>query len=176
MHMAASIPAEELLVGQGRHIGSPGGFAGSMYWFTWQATWRRKEISCPCQQWTSYTMNTIIWTKHILHCHRHRKVYIGNLSNIKEIGNTCMSSLNSSHRILHYTCEHRTVLWFCFVEKVFIMFGVRAWFNGSCLLYVTRGRITLSVYSKNNLVRSLLRATDGISGQNGGPGKRNASK
>ena len=56
------------------------------------------------------------------------------------------------------------------------MFGVRALFNGSCLLYVTRGRITLSAYSKKNLVRSLLRATDGISGQNGGPGKRNASK
>ena len=36
-------PVEALFAGQGRHIGSPGREAGSMYSFTGQATWRRER-------------------------------------------------------------------------------------------------------------------------------------
>ena len=43
MQTVASPPAEALFAGQGAHIGSPGGVAGSMYWFTGQATWRRER-------------------------------------------------------------------------------------------------------------------------------------
>ena len=42
MHTVASPPEEELFAGQGRHIGSPGSEAGSMYSFTAQATGRRE--------------------------------------------------------------------------------------------------------------------------------------
>ena len=43
MQTMASPPAEALFAGQGAHIGSPEGEAGSMYWFTGQATWRRER-------------------------------------------------------------------------------------------------------------------------------------
>ena len=42
MHTVALPPAEELFAGQGTHIGSPGGEAGSTYSFTGQATGRRE--------------------------------------------------------------------------------------------------------------------------------------
>ena len=97
MQTVASPPVEALFAGQGAHIGSPGGEAGSMYSFTGQARWRRErpvsiythynvlEAKCAVTtQFVGYTANiynnillyTACW--HTVCCHIYHQLIVVN--------------------------------------------------------------------------------------------------